>query len=267
MTRPGAPIAERPERTRVARARELLLSEWTKLRSVRSTLWALLVAAVTAIAGSVIIAFSSATGKRPPFDPVAGTFVAWLEYPVLAVGILGALVVTSEYATGQIRTTFAAVPHRGTVLAAKAAVLGGLILALSELLAFASFAVTDVILSAHRRGVRITQPHVLGAVAAAGLAMLAIALVGVGLGAIFRHTAAAVAALPALLYLPLAVLSLPSPWNHTIGRYTLLAAAYQLVSQHPRPYLLTPPLSLLILLAWPAATLLAGAVLMQRRDA
>jgi len=250
-----------------ARARDVLASEWTKLRSVRSTYWTLLIAAVTAIGGSAVLAYAAAGGGRTPFDPVASIFVAWLEYPVLAIGILGVLVFTSEYSTGQIRTTFAAVPRRLAVLAAKAGVAGMVALFFGEVLAFASFFLTQAILSGHHRGLPLSHAGVPGAVLAAGFSLFVIAMVGLGLGAIIRHTAAAVAALPALIYLPLIVLFLPSRWNDRIGRFTLLVAAYQAVSLHPRPDLLSPALSMLVLIAWPAAVLLAAALLITRRDA
>jgi hypothetical protein len=253
-----------------ARARDVLTSEWTKLRSVRSTYRTLLIATVTAIGGSAILAYSNAPvprGGSTPFDPVASIFVAWLEYPVLAVGILGVLAFTSEYSTGQIRTTCTAVPRRLAVLAAKAGVAGMVVLFFGELLAFASFFLSEAILSGHHRGVSLSHAGVPGAVLAAGFSLFVIALVGLGLGAIIRHTAGAVAALPARIYLPLIVLSLPSPWNDRIGRFTLLLAAYQVVSLHPRPDLLSPALAMLVLIAWPAAVLLAAALLITRRDA
>jgi ABC-2 type transport system permease protein len=110
------------------------------------------------------------------------------------------------------------------------------------------------------------DPGVLRAVAAAGVAMTAIALLGLGLGGITRHTAGAIIALPAVLYLPLAILNLPSPWNHTIGRFGMLAATYQLVSPQPHAGLLPAPIASLVMLAWPAAALTAAAVLTTRRD-
>jgi ABC-2 type transport system permease protein len=249
------------------RARDVLTSEWTKLRSVRSTYWTLLIAAVTAIGGSAVLAFATASGGSPPFDPVASIFIAWLEYPVLAIGILGVLAFTSEYSTGQIRTTFTAVPHRLAVLAAKAGAAGMVVLFFGELLAFASFFLAEAILSGHHRGISITHPGVPGAVLAAGFALFVIAMVGLGLGAIIRHTAGAVAALPALIYLPLIAASLPSPWDHRIGRFTLLIAASQVVSLHPKTDLFAPAVSMLVLIAWPAAALVTAAVLITRRDA
>jgi hypothetical protein len=248
------------------RARDVLISEWTKLRSVRSTYWALLIAAVIAIAGSALAALPARGGAGLP-DPVAFSFIGWVEYPVLAVGILGALAFTAEAATGQIRVTFTAVPRRRAVLAAKAAAVGALALVFGELLAFTSFSLTQALLSRHGQGLSLSHPGVPGAVLAAGFVLVVVAMTGLALGAVIRHTAAAIAALPALFYLPLTLLWLPSPWNHRIDRFTLPFAAYQVVALHPAANLFSPALSMLVLIAWPAATLLTAALLITRRDA
>jgi ABC-2 type transport system permease protein len=246
------------------RGQDVLTSEWTKLRSVRSTMWSLFIAAVTALGRSVILAFSAAGGTKQPFDPLASIYLAWLEYPVLAIGILGVLTFTAEFASGQIRTTFVTVPRRRVVLAAKATVLGALALVFGEAISFTAFFVSEAILSPHHRGLSIGQPHVLGAVFAAGIALCAIAVLGVALGAILRHTAAAVVTLPALLYLPLIVSSLPAPWNTSIGRLTMLMASYQTVALHPQTDLFSPSISMLVVLAWPAAALIVAAALITR---
>ena len=250
----------------IARAGDVLISEWTKLRSVRSTYWALLVAAVVSLAGSMLAAFPARRGAHLP-DPVAFSFIGWAEYPVLAVGILGVLAFTSECTTGQIRTTFTAVPRRLAVLAAKTAVVGSLALVFGELLAVASFSLTQAILSRQDQGISLSHPGVPGAVLAAGFVLVIVAVTGVALGAAIRHTAGAVAALPVVFYLPLALLSLPSPWNHRIDRFTLPVAAYQVVALHPATNLLAPALSVLVLIAWPAIALAAAAVLITRRAA
>jgi hypothetical protein len=130
----------------------VLLSEWTKLRALRSTYVTLLVTAVTALIASGIVAASTASvqaSQAPPFGAVAGIFAGWLSYPALAVGVLGIITITAEYGTGQIRLTFTAVPRRLTVLAAKAAVTGLTGLVLGEVLAFAGYGVTAAALAGH----------------------------------------------------------------------------------------------------------------------
>ena len=269
MTATDQPASESTT-PRLLRMRHALASEWTKVRSVRSTIWTLLIAGITAIGGSVVIAFAAGSNANASasasesFDPVASIYLAWLEYPVLALGVLGVLAFTSEFATGQIRTTYTAVPRRRAVLAAKAAVVGTITLVLAEVLSFIAFFVGEAILSARHRGVSLGDPGALRAVLSAGISLCAVALLGVALGAIIRHTAGGVVALPALIYLPLALVSLPAPWGNRIGKFTALMASYQLVSVHPRAGLLPPPLSLLVLLAWPAALLVLAAALIDR---
>jgi ABC-2 type transport system permease protein len=249
-----------------ARARDVLISEWTKLRSVRSTYWALIVAAVVSVAGSALAALTGGKGGPLP-DPVAFSFIGWAEYPVLAVGILGVLTFTSECATGQIRTTFTAVPRRLAVLAAKTAVIAALALVFGEVLAVASFSLTQALLSRHGQGVSLSHPGVPGAVLAAGFVLVVVAVSGVGLGAAIRHTAGAIAVLPVVFYLPLSLLTLPAPWNHRIDRFTLPVAAYQVVALHPATNLLAPALSMLVLIGWPAIILAIAAILINRRPA
>jgi ABC-2 type transport system permease protein len=249
------------------RARDVIASEWTKFRSVRSTYWTLLVAAVTAIGGSALTAVASSAHGRSPIDPMTRIFIAWLEYPVLAIGILGVLVFTAEYSSGQIRMTFVAVPRRRAVLAAKACVLGVAMLIAGELFAFISWFLSWAVGSADRQALSLSHPGVLGGVLAGGFSLTVVAMLGLGLGAIIRHTAGAVAALPAVLYLPLVTLTLPAPWNDRIGRFTMVPAAYQTLASHPSAQFLSPVLSLIVLIAWPAVTLAIAFVLVTRRDA
>jgi len=265
------PQAQRQARSApsiAVRARDVIVSEWTKLRSVRSTYWTLLIAVVTALGGSVLLATGNAHSKGgKPLDPVASIFIGWLEYPVLAVGILGVLTFTAECGSGQIRTTFAAVPQRLVVLAGKASVAGAVTLAVGELLAFTGFFLTQAILSGRSNAISLGQPGVLRAVLAGGGCLCVVTLLGFGLGAIIRHTAGAVAALPAVIYLPIVFATLPTPWNYWITRFTPVLAAFQLVSPHPSGHYFPPGLSLLVLIAWPAVALAVAGLLINRRDA
>ena len=251
------------------RARDVLASEWTKLLSVRSTYWTLLIAVVTPLGTSALVAAAFAhppKGGGAPPDPLLPGFVS-LEYAVLAVGVMGVLAFTTEYSTGLIRTTFAAVPRRRAVLAAKAAVIGVLTLVTGELVAFASFALAQAVLSGQHLGVSLSRPGVPGAVLAVGLLLFVVATMGVGLGAIIRHTAGGIAALVGLIFLPAILGLLPAPWGGRVGRFTLLDAARQVTALHPATNLFAPAFSLIVLLAWPALTLLAAALTITRRDA
>ena len=246
---------------------DVLRSEWTKFRSVRSTYWTLVVAVVTPIALSVFVAYAltSAANSGPPVDPMLPGLLS-LEYAVLAVSVLGVLAFSTEYSTGLIQTTFAAVPRRRRVLAAKAAVTGMVTLVAGEVVAFASFFAVQAVLSGHHLGVSLSRRGVPGAVLAEGILLCVCALLGVALGAIIRHTAGGIAAAVGVIVLPSILALLPAPWNGRLGRFTLLEAAHQVTALHPQANLFSPALSLLVLLAWPAVALLAAALLITRRD-
>ncbi len=250
------------------RALDLLASEWTKFRSVRSTYWSLLVALVTPVAVSAVVAFAfaNASAPGPAPDPLLPEVIS-LEYAVIAVSVMGVLAFTAEYSTGLIRVTFSAAPRRRAVLAAKAAVLAAVTLAAGELVAFASFWLVQAVLAGHRRGVSLGQPRVAGAVLSAGLLLCVCALLGLALGAVIRHTAGGIAATVAVILVPGILALLPAPWNGRLSRFTLLEAAQQVSALHPAADLFSPGWSLLVLLAWPAAALAAAAVLITRRDA
>jgi ABC-type transport system involved in multi-copper enzyme maturation permease subunit len=250
------------------RALDLLASEWTKFRSVRSTYWSLLVAVVTPVAVSAVVAFAFTSGRNqgPPPDPLLPGVIS-LEYAVIAVSVMGVLAFSSEYSTGLIRVTFTAAPRRRAVLAAKAVVLAALTLAAGELVAFVSFWLVQAILADHRQGVSLGRPGVAGAVLSAGLLLCVCTLLGLALGAVIRHTAGGIAATVAVILVPAILALLPAPWNGRLGRFTLLEAARQVSALHPAANLLSPGWSLLVLLAWPAAALAAAAVLITRRDA
>jgi hypothetical protein len=139
-------------------------------------------------------------------------------------------------------------------------------LAVGEAVAFAAFGLVQAILAGHQ-GVSLGRPGIPGAVLCAGLLLCVCALLGLALGAIIRHTAGGIAATIAVILVPGIGVLLPSPWNGRIGRFTLLEAARQVSALHPASDLFSPGWSLLVLLAWPAAALVAAAVLITRRDA
>ncbi len=250
------------------RALDLLASEWTKFRSVRSTYWSLLVAVVTPVAVSAVVAFAftSARNQGPPPDPLLPEVIS-LEYAVIAVSVMGVLAFSAEYSTGLIRVTFSAAPRRRAVLAAKAVVLAAVTLAAGELVAFVSFWLVQAVLAGHRQGVSLGRPGVAGAVLSAGLLLCVCGLLGLALGAVIRHTAGGIAATVAVILVPAILALLPAPWNGRLGRFTLLEAARQVSALHPATDLFSPGWSLLVVLAWPAAALAVAAALITRRDA
>ena len=272
MTAPQIAAAGPAVPSRLVRAGDVLAFEWTKLRSVRSNYVTLIVAAMATIGSTALVAHAVASAPTPPQSgPVTAlslSFLGYAEYAVIPVSVLAVLQFTSEYTTGLISTTFCAVPRRWAVLAGKAAVTGGAALVAGEVLGFASFFLTQAMLSGRHRGVSLAQPGVPGAVLAGGFVLCACALTALSLGAIIRHTPGAIAATLAAIYgLAALCLVLPSPWKDDLGRLTMPFAAAQVVAPHPQPGLLSPGLSMLALVGWPAAALLAAGLVIPRRDA
>ena len=254
-------------------ARNVLASEWIKLRSVRSTYLVLLFAAAAAVGIGYLVARADVThssmsaAEKAAFDPVSSSFTG-LGLAQLAFGALGVLVISSEYTTGLIRTTFAAVPRRRAVLAAKAAAVGAVTLLAGELIAVATFLAGQQALSAQHLNVTLAHPGALRGVLAAGLYLAVMAWVGLGLGAVIRHTAGAITATVGVVFLlPQIVHALPAPGDTRIGRLTLDGAAQQMIAQHPHAGYFSAGLSFLAAAAYAAAAITAAAFVITRRDA
>lgn len=254
-----------------ARARDVLAFEWIKLRSIRSNYVTLLVATVVTLGATVVVAraLAATPGHRPGGPaPLIASFLGYAEYMVLPVSVLSVLQFTSEYATGLIRTTFAAVPRRLAVLTAKAVVFGVGALVAGEALGFACFFLTQALLSGRHRGLSIAGPGVLGAVLAGGFLLPATALTALGIGAVIRHTAGAITGAVAAIYGVAGLcLLLPSPWKYDLGRFTMGFAASQVLATHPQHGLFSPAVSMLVLMAWPAVALIVAGLVLIRRDA
>ena len=252
----------------------LVASEWTKLRSVRST-YRTLAAGAAATIGTAIMVCNLIAGywakldaaQRASFDPLSSTFDGF-ALGQLAIGALGVLTISAEHSTGLIRTSFAAAPQRRLLLAAKMIVLAATAAVAGALIAFGSFFAGQLMFRSRHLDVGLGHPRVLGAVLAAGAYLPIVALVGLGVGTLIRHTADALATLFALLFLlPQVVNALPAPWDTRIGGYLMMTAAQQMTSLHPDPKLLTPGSSLLVLCAWTAVALTAAAWQITNRDA
>lgn len=249
-------------------------AEWTKLRSVRSTAWTLLATIGIAVGFGALVGVSQMSSwdnldpaERLRFDPTFFSLSGlWLAQ--LAVGVLGVLLVTSEYATGQIRATLGATPQRTTVVAAKAVAFTGVVLAVGLLSSFAAFFVGQAIFATMNLDVAMTDPGVLRAVSGGGLYLAAVGLLGLGLGTILRRTAGAVAALAGVLVLaPLVSGFLPVSFQESVGKFFPAQAGMAIFSVAPDPRSLTPSTGYGVLLLYVGIALAAGVLLLTRRDA
>lgn len=249
-------------------------AEWTKLRSVRSTTWTLLATFGIAVGFGALVGVSQMSSwenldpaERLRFDPTFFSLSGlWLAQ--LAVGVLGVLAISSEYATGQIRATLGATPQRTTVLAAKAISFTGVILTTGVVASVVAFFTGQAIFASKGLDVSIASPGVARAVIGGGLYLAAVGLLGIALGAILRRTAGAVAALVGVLVLtPLVSGFLPSSFQQSVGKYFPAQAGMSVFSVNPDPNALSPWAGYGVLLVYVAVAFAVGAVLLVRRDA
>ena len=266
-----------PTPSRVGQFVAVVRSEWTKLWSVRSTLWSLLVT-VAIIVGLGALFCAARVARADHLDPgelrnfdATGFSLNGIFLAQLAVGVLGVLVMSSEYATGQIRATFGATPQRSLVLAAKVLVFMVVVFIVGLVACFAAFFIGQSILSGTTKfpHASIGQPGVVRAVIGGAMYLAVLGALGIGLGTILRRTAGAIAALVGLLLiLPILVNFLPSPWSTDIGKYLPLSAGNSVF--HTAKVAGTD-LSLWVGFAvfcgYAVGSLVIGAVLLTRRDA
>jgi ABC-type transport system involved in multi-copper enzyme maturation permease subunit len=273
---PPAPTRPRPTPpTRLRLFRAALRSEWTKLSTVRSTVWSLLVTVAIIVGLGALFCAARVSrwdrinnGPRSGFDP-AGFSMNGIFLAQLAIGVLGVLIMSSEYATGQIRATLGAIPQRRLVLVAKSLVFGVVVLVVGFVACVTAFAIGQSILAAKNAGVSLGDPGVTRAVVGGALYLAAVGLLGLGLAAIVRRTAAAIATLVGLLLiLPILASFLPDPWNTDVAKYLPGEAGGAIfhVVQRDTTFLAPWP-GFAVLAAWTAAALILGAVLLDRRDA
>ncbi len=245
-------------------------SEWTKLRSLRSTYWTLLVAALGSVGVVVLAASEYVAHYNPRFDnPDPINFsLQGLLLAQLAIGALGVLTISGEYATGMIRTTLTAVPQRRALLAIKGAVYAVLCFVVGEVMAFTAFGIAQAILHTKHIGASIGDPGALRAVFGGGLYLTVVGLLAFGLGALLRRTAGALATFFGVLFLPSVVIDLlPQSWHDAALRYAPVNAGTQILSTHHQHGMLGPWSGLGVLTLYAAVACLAALALVGRRDA
>lgn len=170
--------------------------EWIKLRTLRSVKWALLVA----LAGMIGIGILAGHNTVNPQGDVTNNILVGGALGSLVFAVLGALVMTSEYSSGTIRATLAAIPRRPLVLAAKALVFGAVALAAGEVVTVAGFLAGAAFVRSGVPHPALSQPTVLRAVLMSGAYLCLVGLLGLALGAIVRHGAAAIAVVVAGIF-------------------------------------------------------------------
>ncbi|HEY5832789.1 ABC transporter permease [Streptomyces sp.] len=251
----------------------VLQSEWTKIRSVRSTIWTLALAflVTTALGAVICLVFNNtfdslSTADKLTFDPTNTSFFG-MTLGQLALIVFGVLVISSEYSTGMIRTSLAAVPQRGAFYFSKIAVAGALALAVSMVTSFLTFFLGQSLLGSHKA--HIGDPGVARAVFGAGLYMTLLVLFCVGAAAMLRSPMLGLGILMPFFFLVSPILS-AVPKVDSVARYFPDQAGRKIMQVVPTSGEHTaygPWGGIAIMAVWVAAALVGGYAVLKNRDA
>jgi ABC-type transport system involved in multi-copper enzyme maturation permease subunit len=256
----------------------LMHAEWTKIRSVQSTVWSLIAFVVVAIGFSALIAIVisntwNSPGNHPNHakllaDPTAVIFGAGLGLGQLAICVLGVIVISSEYTSGAIRSSLLAVPHRIPWLAAKGAVFAALVFVVSAITIFVTFFLTTAILRSHV-SISLGQPGVAKAVIGGILYLTVLGLFAMSIGGLIRHTAGGIAIVIALVIVipPLVSLIPGTIANHVHGYLPTVAGELVAQTSQQSGDVLSGWQGFGVFCAWTALLLAICGWLLVRRDA
>ena len=277
------PPAALPPAAGRAGLRGAIASEFTKIRSVRSTYWALAALLIVSVGiGAAISAASAADlranpGDKAGFDATQVSLIAFFELGQLIIAVIGALVITSEYSTGMIRASLTALPRRSAVYAAKAIVLTSVTLAVSLVTSFIAFFLGQAILSGSGVGASllgstegVSPGTVLAAIIGTALFVTVVAVIAFGAGAIIRHTAGTITTvIGAMFVVPIIVQILPHTWRWDLMRF-MPDAAGRVISVtvgRDNPHLWSAWPQFLVTTAYAVVLLGIGGYLFRKRDA
>jgi ABC-2 type transport system permease protein len=257
---------------------DALHAEWTKLRTVSGPSWLLLAVAVLTVAVSTaaVGATHCPAGLECPVDTTKLSLTG-IQVGQAVVAILAVLAICNEYSTGMIRVTLAALPRRWTVLAAKATIVAGLVLAAGAVAVLGSVLAGRLILPGHgftaARGfhpISLGYGPTLRAASGSVLYLALIALLSLGIAAIVRDSAVSVGAVLAVLYVsPLALGFVnDTTWQHRLERWAPTTAGLTIQDTTGLHSLAIGPWDGLGVVAiWAGAALLAGGLALHLRDA
>lgn len=268
----GGP-ARRPARAEVhsepVSLRRAVVSEWIKFRTLRSS-WAILAATVVGLVGiGLIVAYNTrhVTASIDPEDLAPSATMQGFLLGQLLIGALGVLVVSGEYGTGMIRSTFAAVPRRLPTVWAKGLVFVAVVGVTTVVASLVTFLSAQGLLSHYRAGYSLADPGVPRAVLGTALYLTAIGVLGGAVGWIVRNTPGAlVSFLGLVLVVPVLFGNLLGNWGKDVAQFLPSEAGQSFVTGLHQPHTLSTGAGLVVLLAWVAAAVAIAAVLLRRRD-
>jgi ABC-2 type transport system permease protein len=247
-----------------------LRSELTKIRTVHSTYWTLIaMCAMTVIIGVLSCALTGPGALGPGYDPTYLSLEGFI-FGQLIVAVLGVQAITSEYATGMIRTSLTVQPRRGTFFAAKATAVALIALAAGLVTSLISFLLGQAMLDKKDMGTSLGQPHVLRAVIGAALFLAVSGLLAFGLGAALRYAAGAIGAAITVLFVSLPIEAfLPATLQAQVDRWIPLNAGSQIWSTVvvPSAHQFSPWTGFGVFTAYAAIALTLGLAVFLLRDA
>jgi ABC-2 type transport system permease protein len=260
-------------------AGNLLSAEWTKIRSVRSTVWTLILFVVITLGLTALFTWLTVANWTGPqaadrdarvaIDPVGFILGSGLGLGQLTLCVLGVLVITTEYSTGVIRASLLAVPRRLEMLTAKVVVFAALLIVVAEVVSFGCFFIGSAILHS-RVPVSLSDHNVTRAVVGSGLYLTVLGLFSLAIGALIRHTAGAITtAIGVVFVLPILAGLLPGNWGAHVNGYLPEQAGTLIGQQHPPidGNVLSAWEGFGVFCLWTALLLAVAAYLLQRRDA
>jgi ABC-2 type transport system permease protein len=250
-----------------------LRSEFTKIRSTRSTYWTLLALVVVTVGFGALASWgaaSHATDLGPDFDPTQRS-LGGMYISQLIIAVLGALTITSEYSTGMIRTSLTAMPRRGVVFTAKAIVFAVVAFVTGIVTSFCAFFLGQALMSGKHINATLSQPNVLRAVIGGALFLTVCGMLAFGIGMILRHTAGAITTSIGLLFvLTILVNFLPHSWQVDVDKWMPALAGSQIWSTRPAlgdVPMFAPWNGFIVFACYGAAALIGGLLVFGRRDA
>ena len=277
MTQTEPALSALPPATGRAGFGGTLRSELTKIRSVRSTYWTLLVLlAVSVGIGAAITGGTAANWShmapqdRATFDPTQASVAGLFYLGQLVIVVLGAMTLTAEYSTGMIRTSLTAMPRRLVIYVSKILIFAVVALVVTFVAAFISFFVGQSLLASTHHTATLSQPNVLRAVVGSALYVTVCGLLAFAIGAILRHTAGTITTVIGLLFvIPILAHLLPQSWYQDLERWLPDAAGRSLsVTVGPQPpHLFSPWTQFTVFAVYTVVLLVIGGVLFRNRDA
>jgi ABC-2 type transport system permease protein len=272
--RPGAAAPRRRRAGLAGTAR----SEFTKIVSVRSTYWTLVLLVVISVAWSITFCAVTAAHwahmsalSKVGFDPTQDSVIGLVTFGQLVIVVLGALTITGEHSTQAIRTSLTVMPRRGVLYGAKGAVFATVAAAVAFPASFLAWFTGQRLLASTHAAASLGQPNVLKAILASAIFVVLCGLFSFGLGALIRSTAGTITAAYGVVFLlPQMARGLPTPWYDDVIRWLpggQFDAAISTSGPKISPYLFTTWGEMAVFAGYTVVALVLGAWAMHRKDA